>query len=321
MVKRTGRIAVLGAWLTAAALCFASSAQAAKLVVSSQPGTAGSQGTFTVSLQAEGAKVAGTQNDTSFDPAKIPVAAKASGKPDCAVNVDIDKGATSFAFRPAGCSGATCTGVRALVLSTGDVAPILDGSVMYTCKINIAAGVTGSFPLTCSAQGGSNPDGVAFNGQGKVCSGNGITGCTTDADCTTVKPPLTMPAGGTCSVTLPQLGCTSGQVTVGVIPTHTPTPMMGGDTPTNTPTNTATATRTATPSPPPPTITQTRTVTPPPTNTPTRTNTPITNPTAAPTSPSDDDGGCQISTAGSSSAGWLVLIPAVGLLVMRRRRR
>ena len=41
--------------------------------------------------------------------------------------------------------------------------------------------------------------------------------------------------------------------------------------------------------------------------------------TAAPFS--DDDGGCNISTTGSSSAGWLLLIPAIGLLVLRRRSR
>jgi MYXO-CTERM domain-containing protein len=42
--------------------------------------------------------------------------------------------------------------------------------------------------------------------------------------------------------------------------------------------------------------------------------------TAAP-STIEDEGGCQIGAASHSSSGWLLLIPTVGLLVLRRRRR
>lgn len=166
MGKRTGRIAVLGSLVTAAALCLSSSAaQAAKLNVSSATGDPGTQVTFTVTLASEGASVAGTQNDIAFDAANTPVAAKATNsKPDCSVNPDIDKGATSFAFRPNGCTGAACTSIRALVLSTDNVAAIADGSVLYTCKVNIAASASGSFPLTITGIILSDPAGQQIAG-------------------------------------------------------------------------------------------------------------------------------------------------------------
>lgn len=301
MGNRTGRIAVVGALLTAGALCLASSAQAAKLVASTQSATAGTQVTISVTLQTEGAMIAGTQNDLAFDATNIPVprhctktanvmvtcsvdadcppvngvADTCSTKPACYVNPDIDKGATSFAYRGAtGCSGPACGGLRSLVLSTGNVDPIPDGSVLYTCFVKVAATATGSFPLTLSGVILSDPDGQ----------------------------PVT-----------PATGCNGAVNAGGNTPTPTPTgPVID----TATPTATRTATPTSQPSPPTSTPTRTNTPVPP---TATRTNTPIVGPTTAPFS--DDDGGCNISTTGSSSAGWLVLIPAVGLLVLRRRRR
>lgn len=495
MGNRTGRIAVLGTLLTAGALCLASSAQAATLVASTQSATAGTQVTISVTLQTQGAMIAGTQNDLAFDATNIPVARHCtksanaqitcsvdadcpagdtcSLKPACYVNPDIDKGATSFAYRGApGCTGPACGGLRALVLSTGNVDPIADGSVLYTCKVNVAAAATGSFPLTLSGIIASDPDGQPVTSTGvngainlgtvdntptpttggggtptpttppleclapalqfdtvsanpntqatisltllagtamvagtqndftfdptnipvpRHCtkSANVQITCSADADCPAGDTCSTKPAcyvnpdidkgatsfayrgapgctgpacGGiralvlstgnvdpiptgsvlyTCKVNVaasasgsfplalsgiilsdpdgqPVTGATgcNGAVTTGVIQ-NTPTPTTGGGD--NTPT--ATATRTATPTVPTviATNTPTRTNTPvPPTATATRTNTPV----SVPTVPFfDDDGGCNISTAGSNSSGWLVLIPAIGLLVLRRRRR
>jgi hypothetical protein len=77
--------------------------------------------------------VAGTQNDINF-PREAQIAATDNDTPDCAVNPDIGKEATGFVFLPHGCTpGVDCTGVRALVLSTSNVDPIPDGSVLYTC--------------------------------------------------------------------------------------------------------------------------------------------------------------------------------------------
>jgi len=44
-------------------------------------------------------------------------------------------------------------------------------------------------------------------------------------------------------------------------------------------------------------------------------------PGGAPTVSYDDDDGCQIATRSHGSVAWMLLIPAVGLLVLRRRSR
>jgi len=103
------------------------------------------------------------------------------------------------------------------------------------------------------------------------------------------------------------LAGTDGTINLGTgpLPTATTTPtntvvVVPTNTPTNTvvvPVNTATATRTKTATP---------------------TSTSGAGPSPA---PFDDDGGCHISTAGGSTSGWLLLIPAMGLLVLRRRQR
>jgi MYXO-CTERM domain-containing protein len=243
---------------TAPIACLAPAIQVESKTV--DPGTTST--TVTATLLTGNAVVAGSQNDIGFA-APIAIAAKANGKPDCAVNPDIGKGATSFAFRPNGCTGTACTSVRALVLATDNVDPIPDGSVLYTCNVTIAEGASGTSSLPVTGVILSDPNGNQVPG---------VTGC-------------------------------DGSITVGGVVPGTPTP---------TPTVTVTPTST---SPPPPTNTPTVT----PTNTVKPTSTPTT---GAPTpAPFDDDGGCNISTTGSSSAGWLVLIPAIGLLVMRRRRR
>jgi len=84
---------------------------------------AGESIAFNAVLKADGALIAGTQNDIVFD-LNAPIAAKANGKPDCTVNAAIGKDATAFAFRPP-------TSVRVLVLSTNNLDPIPDGSVLY----------------------------------------------------------------------------------------------------------------------------------------------------------------------------------------------
>lgn len=135
-------------------------------VAAASPGT---QVSVTATLHTNGALVAGTQNDISFD-LQAPIAANANGKPDCAVNFDINKGATFFAFRPNGCSGTTCTTIRALVLSTDNTDPIPDGSVLYTCKVNVAADASGFHPLTISnvilgtPEGAKVPDATGIDG-------------------------------------------------------------------------------------------------------------------------------------------------------------
>ena len=135
--------------------------------VGSASGAAGQQVTCAVSLSTAGLMVAGVQDDIAFDSINTPVAATAGGRPDCAVNPSINKESTVFAFQPSGCSGAGCTAVRALVLSFSNVDPIPDGSVLYTCNVDISPGAAaGSYPLVVSNVGMSTPDGQPIDSTG-----------------------------------------------------------------------------------------------------------------------------------------------------------
>jgi len=157
------------------------------ILVGSISGAPGQQVSFSVTLSTGGAIVAGTQNDISFDPNSIPVAAIANGKPDCHVNPDINKNGTSFAFRPPGCSGSGCTGMRALVLALDNIDPIPDGSVLYTCNVAVAPGaVGGDYPLTISGVILSSPQGVRVDGatgtNGSVTVSAGTASCAGDCN-------------------------------------------------------------------------------------------------------------------------------------------
>jgi hypothetical protein len=198
----------------------AGGASDATIIVGSASGEAGDTVSFDVTLET-GTDVAGTQNDIAFA-APIAIAAKTNGRPDCTVNPDIEKGGTSFAFQPSGCTvGETCTGVRALVLALDNVDPIPTDSVLYSCNVNIAENAEdGVYPLTCSNPGASDPDGGALLAE-----------------------------------------CTNGAITVGgpvtdtptATPTETPTTPVTVNTPTATntapPTNTSTPTKRATNTP------------------------------------------------------------------------
>jgi hypothetical protein len=222
------------------------------LIASSATGFPGDRPTLTVTLQTGDAIVAATENEIGFDPA-APMGTKINGKPDCTVNPEIEKTATAFSFLPSGCSGVTCTTVRAIVLSIDNITPIADGSVLYTCRINLLPDAPpGKYPLILSGVSLASPSGAAI------------------FDVLTID--------GTVTVLAPEPSPT---------PTFAPTPM---DTPTETPTNTATdtptATRTATRTPtntptatPTPTATHTLTAT----QTPTGTATPTPSPTVSPT--------------------------------------
>jgi hypothetical protein len=137
-----------------------------------QATTIGAPAAIDVKLVTGGAQIAGLQTDVTF-PAIAPIGAKANGKPDCTVNQNIDKGATSFAFRPSGCSNGICTTVRALVLASDNVNPIPDGSALFTCTVDIGADVNGILAYTLSNVVLSDSVGlkVSDNGDqnGEVC--------------------------------------------------------------------------------------------------------------------------------------------------------
>jgi hypothetical protein len=134
--------------------------QLVSLDAGSVTGARGDAVQFDVSLRTGGQPVAGTQNDLFFDPA-VSVAAQANGRPNCGVNPDIDKGSSAFAFIPVGCRpGVDCVGLRAIVISADNSAPIPDDSVLYTCKVLIPADtVPGSYVLGVAGVVASDPTG------------------------------------------------------------------------------------------------------------------------------------------------------------------
>jgi len=161
------------------------SAWAASLAVGSANGAAGTSVTFGVTLNTEGASVNGVQNDLGFDATNTPIGVRTTGNcsvttttpcstdadcpdlpspftgkepcvnltsaPDCSVDSSIGKGGF-FSFVPSGCSGASCTGLRAVIIALDNTDAIANGKTLYRCKVNIAGGAAdGAYPLTASS--------------------------------------------------------------------------------------------------------------------------------------------------------------------------
>jgi hypothetical protein len=130
------------------------------ITLSNQTGAPGDTVPVTATLSTGTDMVAGTQNDITT-PAGLSIGKNSEDNPDCAVNPDIHKGATSFAYLPAGCTpGTDCTGVRAIVLSLTSTAAIADGSVLYTCQVTIGADASGALTLNNTNANASTPGGV-----------------------------------------------------------------------------------------------------------------------------------------------------------------
>jgi hypothetical protein len=134
------------------------------LQIGAVEGSPGSTVFVAVTL-SDGAGIAGTQNDILFDGLQVAVAAKENGNPDCTVNPSVRKDQTSFGFQPPHCIvGEDCTGMRAIVISFTNLDPIPTGSVLYTCKVTIAAEapIGTVHPLSCALAAASDPDGFAL---------------------------------------------------------------------------------------------------------------------------------------------------------------
>ena len=138
-----------------------------KIVLGSATASPGQTATVTATLQTGGASIAGTQNDITFDPRAVTVARKANGKPDCRANGALGKEGTAFNFLPQKCAPGSCDTVRALVLSLSNVDAIPNGSVLYTCTVEVASGAaSGAQALRLSRVGFSDPGGKALSGTG-----------------------------------------------------------------------------------------------------------------------------------------------------------
>lgn len=192
-----------------------------EIAVSSATGAPGGTVQIEISLNLlrEGVEVAGTENVLNFAPETQIV--------ECAVNPAIDRGATAFAFSPQGCApGSNCSSVKALVLSFTNISAIPDGSVLYTCDVGLAggtvaatvSGAAGTYPITCTEPGASDPDG---NPLFTICSNGSVT---IEEPATPTPQPTSTPTF-TLEPTAPET------------PADTPTPVA-----TNTPTNTSTNT-------------------------------------------------------------------------------
>jgi hypothetical protein len=177
MRTRTGSSIFRGLAVSTAIALGASAAHAAVSInVGSASGAPGDLVTFSVTLTADaGEQVLGTQNELGLDAAGVAFAAKVNKKPDCSVNPAIFKTLSGFAFLAVGTPPVTCdptagacTGVRAIVapgLGDEDVALIPTGSLLYTCKVQIAADAAGGItPITIDHVRASDPNGVVIEG-------------------------------------------------------------------------------------------------------------------------------------------------------------
>ena len=152
---------VVVSWAAIALIAAAARAAAVEIEVGNAVAQPDGTASFSVVLHSDGVEVANVQNDIGFD-AEAAVAITADGTPDCAVNVAINKDASIFTFQPPGCEpGVTCGAVRAIVLALDNVAPIPDGSVLYRCRLVIAADTPAvAHSLPCSNVGSSDPEGT-----------------------------------------------------------------------------------------------------------------------------------------------------------------
>lgn len=197
-----------------AALLLPQLAIAAGVQVESRTAVAGSSVEVTVRLTGvEGDSIAGAQLDIKYDPSqvRVPFVAENENKPNCRVNPAIDKlinvgseeqpelrGDFGFGFLKDGvvCNPTTdtCDTVRAIVVSTENVAEVPVGSDLFTCTFQLQPGlaVGTEIALTVLAASemspgaiGSDPAGQrvdAFEVVGGVITVSGAAGCIGDCN-------------------------------------------------------------------------------------------------------------------------------------------
>ncbi len=135
---------------------------------------AGQVASIDVTLSAIGTDVVGTQNDVVFT-SDLRIAAGPNGDPDCAVDAAIGK-SLSAAFFPDGCAATDCLGVRAIVFAVDDTEPIPDGSVLYSCNVEVAANAApGTSDLPCDLARYSPPPPAPVPAPEAACTAARIT--------------------------------------------------------------------------------------------------------------------------------------------------
>lgn len=126
-----------------------------RIDVDSVAGKTGDEVSVNVVLSVAGTPVVAAQNQLHFPHGTSVVS--------CRANEEIGKDATLFTYLPQGCArGVDCTSTRALVFSLTDSNPIPDGSLLYTCKVRIAADATpGRSEIACDDSLASTADAEA----------------------------------------------------------------------------------------------------------------------------------------------------------------
>jgi len=133
------------------------------------------------------AQVASVTNDIAFD-VHTPVL-EVDGEPACSVDPGLDKGASSFAFLPLGCTpGASCSGVRATIADSAEPTAIADGATLYDCQFAIAPGTPAGTAYALAASNGSATD----------VTGTALPVLTSDGAVEVVPPPPP-PCVGDCN--------------------------------------------------------------------------------------------------------------------------
>jgi len=126
--------------------------------VGSATGAPGSTVTFNVVLSTGGEQVGGTLNSVSFDPA-TPIVA-------CTTNPGLTLSQCNAL--PQDCTpGVDCQEVRCFIAQLASPPPpIANGTLLYSCSVKVAPNATeGSYPLLCSGQSASDPDGHTLDVQ------------------------------------------------------------------------------------------------------------------------------------------------------------
>lgn len=101
----------------------------------------GGGGTFPVHFHSDSIieLTAALQMDIGYSQA-APIAANIDGKPDCTPSSEAGQNDMAFEFLPTGCSGSSCTQVRAIVVSFDDITTIPQGAELFTCKVSVPSG-------------------------------------------------------------------------------------------------------------------------------------------------------------------------------------
>ncbi len=227
----TRRFRVLGAEVLIRAIALvalaAGPALAQAIRVLDAQGEAGSQVALQVSWEAGGSGASGLTVDIGFDGHPIDVA---NNKPACTFTdaVRSVKEASSFSFRPPGCTvGTTCTAFRAGIISfnpDNNPLPVPEG-VIYTCIFTIPADATPGQEFAFSVNKasfivptGAETDVTAASRGGVV---RVVAPPPTDTPTATLAPPTFTP-------TIPPATPTPTRAPATLTPTRTPVTPGGG---------------------------------------------------------------------------------------------